>query len=197
MAKRSSSPKRFLKVMAEGESEVRLMHDTPAFEAGNAAKRPAATPRRGRQGAIKMFQYSLEQSGDVGIVRVKEAKLTYPVLSPFFGAVRRIVEGGARKLVIDLAAVAYMDSVAIGCLIDIHRLLEHRQGAVKFSGLQPRLETMLFMTGVQKVVQVYRDEAEALAAFGGPRKQKGEVLTAVAASGGSGRCSGPGPRMGA
>jgi hypothetical protein len=77
-----------------------------------------------------MFQYSLEQSGEVGIVRVKEAKLTYPVLSPFFNAVRRIVEGGARKLVIDLGAVAYMDSVAIGCLIDIHRLLEHRQGAV-------------------------------------------------------------------
>ncbi|HWW95892.1 MAG TPA: STAS domain-containing protein [Vicinamibacteria bacterium] len=97
-----------------------------------------------------MFQYSLEQSGEVGIVRVKEAKLTYPVLSPFFDAVRRIVEGGARKLVIDLGAVAYMDSVAIGCLIDIHRLLEHRQGAVKFSGLQPRLETMLFMTGVQR-----------------------------------------------
>jgi anti-sigma B factor antagonist len=126
-----------------------------------------------------MFQYSLEQSGEVGIVRVKEAKLTYPVLSPFFNAVRRIVEGGARKLVIDLGAVAYMDSVAIGCLIDIHRLLEHRQGAVKFSGLQPRLETMLFMTGVQKVVQVYRDEAEALAAFGGPRKQSDDVLSVV------------------
>jgi hypothetical protein len=50
---------------------------------------------------------------------------------------------------------------------------------VKFSGLQPRLETMLFMTGVQKVVQVYRDEAEALAAFGGPRKQSDDVLSVV------------------
>jgi anti-sigma B factor antagonist len=127
-----------------------------------------------------VFHYSLEQNGEVGIVHVKEAKLTYPVLSSFFVAVRRIVEGGARKLVIDLGAVAYMDSVAIGCLIDIHRLLEHRQGAVKLSGLQPRLETMLFMTGVQKVVQVYRDEAEALAAFAGSRKQIREVLSPVA-----------------
>jgi hypothetical protein len=38
--------KRLLKVMGEGESEVRLMHETPAFEAGNAAKRPAATSKR-------------------------------------------------------------------------------------------------------------------------------------------------------
>ena len=42
----SELAKRFLKVMGEGESEVRLMHDTPAFEAGNSAKRPAATAKR-------------------------------------------------------------------------------------------------------------------------------------------------------
>jgi anti-sigma B factor antagonist len=127
-----------------------------------------------------VFQHSLEQRGDVGIVHVKETKLTYPVLSSFFGAVRRIVDGGARKLVIDLGAVAYIDSVAIGCLIDIYRLLEHRHGAVKLSGLQPRVQTMLFMTGVQKVVQVYRDEVEALAAFGGRPKQMADVLSPVA-----------------
>ena len=127
-----------------------------------------------------MFQLSAEQSGDVRIVRVKETKLTYPVLSSFFVAVRRIVEGGARKLVIDLAEVAYIDSVAIGCLIDIHRLLENRNGAVKLSGLQPRVETMLFMTGVQKVVDVRRNEAEALAAFGGPPTQISDALIAVA-----------------
>ncbi|HXB55475.1 MAG TPA: YciI family protein [Vicinamibacteria bacterium] len=38
--------KRFLKVMGERETEVRLMHDTPAFESGNAANRPAATAKR-------------------------------------------------------------------------------------------------------------------------------------------------------
>ena len=126
-----------------------------------------------------MFKLSSEQSGDVRIVRVKETKLTYPVLSSFFVAVRRIVEGGARKLVIDLGDVAYIDSVAIGCLIDIHRLVENRNGAVKLSGLQPRVETMLFMTGVQKVVDVRRNEAEALAAFGGLPELIGDALIAV------------------
>jgi hypothetical protein len=38
--------KRFLKVMGEGESEIRLMHDTPAVESRNAAKRPVATAKR-------------------------------------------------------------------------------------------------------------------------------------------------------
>lgn len=72
------------------------------------------------------------------------------------------------KLVIDLAAVTYIDNAAIGCLMDIHRLLESRKGAVMLSGLQPHVETVLSMTGVQKIVDVRRDEAEALAAFGHP-----------------------------
>jgi anti-anti-sigma factor len=108
---------------------------------------------------------TLEENGDVRIVRVREAKLTYPVLSSFFAEVRQLIEGGARKLLIDLGAVTYIDSASIGCLMDIHRLLQDKTGAVKLSGLQPRVETMISMTGVHKIIDICRDEPEALAAF--------------------------------
>ena len=122
------------------------------------------------------MQLSLEQSGDVRIVRVKEAKLTYPVLSSFFAEVRQLVDDGARKVVIDLGAVSYIDSASIGCLMDIHRLLKDRGGAVRLSGLQPRVETMLSMTGVHKIVDIHREEAEALSAFArAPRKGMGDA----------------------
>ena len=113
--------------------------------------------------------FSLELSGDASIVRVTEAKLTYRALPSFFAGVREIVEDGARNLVIDLEAVTYIDSATIGCLLDIDRLLKDRGGAVKLSGLQPRIETMLSMTGVHRILAVYRGEAEALAAFVRPR----------------------------
>jgi len=125
------------------------------------------------------MQLSLEQSGDVRIVRVKESKLTYPVLSSFFAEVRQIVEDGTRKLIIDLEVVTYIDSASIGCLMDIRRLLMDRDGAVKLSGLQPRVETMLSMTGVHKIVDVHREVAEALAAFGRRPKRNGDVPSAV------------------
>ena len=57
---------------------------------------------------------------------MKEAKLTYPMLSAFFAEVRQLVEGGARKLVIDLSAVTYIDSASIGCLMDIYRLMQEQ-----------------------------------------------------------------------
>lgn len=61
--------------------------------------------------------------------------------------------------------MTYIDSATIGCLMDIHRLLTDRGGAVKLSGLRPRVATMLSMTGVHKIVDVYAGEADALAAF--------------------------------
>jgi anti-anti-sigma factor len=118
------------------------------------------------------MQLAVEERGDVKIVRVQEAKLTYPVLSSFFSEVRQQVEAGTRKLVIDLQAVSYIDSASIGCLMDIHRLLQEKAGAVKLSGLQPRVETMISMTGVHKIIDLFREEADALQAFA-PRKGAG------------------------
>jgi len=112
------------------------------------------------------MQLAFEQRGDVTIVRVREAKLTYPILSSFFSEVRQQVESGARKLVIDLGAVSYLDSASIGCLMDVHRLLQERGGALRLSGLQPRVETMISMTGVHKIVPLHREEEDALAGFG-------------------------------
>ena len=118
------------------------------------------------------MQLSVEQRGDVRIVHVEEAKLTYPVLSTFFGEIRRIVDSGARKLVIDFEAVAFIDSPSIGCLLDIHRLLEDRDGTVKLAGLQPRVQTMLFISGLQRILGIQRRTGDAPALFGVPHAER-------------------------
>jgi anti-sigma B factor antagonist len=114
---------------------------------------------------MNAMQLLVESSGDVRILRVKEPKLTYPTLSGFLAEVRRLVEEGTRKLVIDLQAVTYVDSASIGCLMDVRRLLTEQGGLLKLSGLQPRVETMISMTGVNKIIEIHREEAQALAAF--------------------------------
>ena len=116
------------------------------------------------------MQLAVQESGDVHIVRVGESRLTYPTLSAFFSEVRQLVDGGARKLLVDLQAVTYIDSAAIGCLMDIHRLLQDKGGTLRLAALQPRVETMISMTGVHKIIGLHRDEAGALAAFTEPKK---------------------------
>ncbi len=126
------------------------------------------------------MQLSVTRNRDVNVVRVKESRLTYPVLADFYAEMRQIVEEGAHRLVIDLEAVTFIDSAAIGCLIDIHNLVERRDGTLRLSGLQPRVETMLLMVGVQKVMHIDRKEADALAAFGLPARLSGDFATHTA-----------------
>jgi anti-sigma B factor antagonist len=120
------------------------------------------------------MQLTVEEHGDVRVVRVGEAKLTYPVLAGFFGEVRRVVESGGHSLVIDLSAVGYIDSASIGCLMDIHRLVQEVAGSLRLCGLQPRVETMLSMTGVHKILEIHRSEQDALAALG-VRRSRGRA----------------------
>jgi RNA polymerase sigma-70 factor (ECF subfamily) len=119
-------------------------------------------PRHTRRTEVMLMQLKIETQGDVTLVRVLEAKLTYPILAGFFSEVRQSIEGGSRKLLIDLQAVSYIDSASIGCLMDIHRLLQERAGTLRLSGLQPRVETMLSMTGVHKIIAIHREEQDAL-----------------------------------
>jgi anti-anti-sigma factor len=111
------------------------------------------------------MQLAVDESGDVRILRVKESRLTYPHLSVFLAEVRRLVEEGTRKLVIDLQQVGYVDSASIGCLMDVRRLLREQGGVLRLSGLQPRVETMISMTGVNRIIDVHREESAAVAAF--------------------------------
>lgn len=107
----------------------------------------------------------METNDDITIVRVQEERLVYAMLSSFFSDVSSIIEGGAKKLVIDLTRVSYIDSASVGCLMDIYRTMADREGIIKLVGLQERVETMVSMTGLHNFMEIFRDESAALASF--------------------------------
>lgn len=102
---------------------------------------------------------------DVKVVRVKEEKLVFPILSRFFNKISDLIEAGSRKLIIDLSEVSYLDSASIGCLMDIYRMMSERSGAVRLVGLQERVETMVSLTGLHNLVEIFREEKGALESF--------------------------------
>jgi anti-anti-sigma factor len=106
------------------------------------------------------------QSGDAVVLRVEEPRLTYPVLSAFATAAATLIGSGTRRLVVDLSPVNYVDSAAIGCLMDLYRQATAAGGVLKLAGVQKRVETMLTMTGAHHFLEVHADQAAALASFG-------------------------------
>ncbi len=107
----------------------------------------------------------IESHDDIKIVRIKEERLVYAMLSSFFSEVSSVIESGAKKLVIDLTDVSYIDSASVGCLMDIYRSMAEGEGTIKLVGLQERVETMVSMTGLHNFMEIFRDESAALASF--------------------------------
>ena len=107
-----------------------------------------------------------EQTGPIAIVRVGESRLVYPLLGDFSAAVAQLLTAGRRDILIDLSPVTYVDSATIGCLMDLYRQVASTGGRLKLSGVQPRVLTMLTLTGAQNFIQIHADEPGAIASFG-------------------------------
>ena len=112
------------------------------------------------------MKVTTDQTGDVSIVRVGEARMMYPLLGDFSSAVTSLVAAGRREILIDLTPVTYVDSATIGCLMDLYRQVHNAGGHLKLSGVQKRVETMLTMTGAQNFIEIHADEAGAIKSFG-------------------------------
>ena len=102
----------------------------------------------------------------VAIIRVQESRLMYPLLSEFASTVTGLISAGEPKLLLDLSTVTYVDSATIGCLMDLYRQATAAGGALKLTGVQKRVETMLTMTGAQNFLEIHADEPSAIKSFG-------------------------------
>lgn len=113
------------------------------------------------------MKLSIDHVRDIAVVRVAESRLMYPLLSDFSTAVVTLIGAGARKIVVDMSPVVYVDSATIGCLMDLYRQAAAAGGSLKMAGVQKRVETMLTMTGAHNFIQLFADEAGALRSFEG------------------------------
>lgn len=102
----------------------------------------------------------------ISVVRVSEARLTYPLLTDFVDTVTGLIGNGEKRILVNLETVSYVDSATIGCLMDLYRQATAGGGALKLAGVQKRVETMLTMTGAHNFLEVHADLASAVASFG-------------------------------
>jgi len=104
--------------------------------------------------------------GSVVVLRLNEPRLTYPMLSDFASTATNLIGGGEKRLVLHISNIGYVDSAAIGCLMDLYRQATAAGGTLKLAGVQKRVETMLTMTGAHNFLEVHADQASALKSFG-------------------------------
>jgi len=106
-----------------------------------------------------------DRVNDIAIVRVKEPRMMYPSLSSFSETVTGLIGEGQRKVIVDLSDVGYIDSATIGCFMDLYRQMSAAGGAFKLASVQPRVATMLTMTGAHNFLELHAGEPDAVRSF--------------------------------
>lgn len=82
-----------------------------------------------------------------------------------FDELQRLIDGGARKLVVDCSRLGYISSVGIASLIRIHKRLAEAGGDVKLASVQPPLARLLDITRLREVFGCYPSIEAARQAF--------------------------------
>ena len=79
---------------------------------------------------------------------------------------RRLVEEGERKILLNLAGVSSIDSSGLGELIAGYATLQKNGGDLKLLNLTERVSEIMMITKLLTVFDAFDDEAQAVKSFG-------------------------------
>lgn len=80
-------------------------------------------------------------------------------------AIRRLLEEGKKRILLNLAGVSYIDSSGIGELVSSYTAINKEGGQLKLLNLTQKIKDLLTITKLLTVFDVYDSEAEALNSF--------------------------------
>src|SRR3989442_2108507 len=80
-------------------------------------------------------------------------------------AVRRLLDDGKKKILLNLGDVSYVDSSGIGELVSSYTTTNHNGGQLKLLNQTKKIHDLLTITKLLTVFESYDDEAAAVASF--------------------------------
>ncbi len=73
---------------------------------------------------------------------------------------------GVRSLLLNLSKISEIDSCGIGELVVAYTTVTKKGGTVKLLGLNPRVHSLMLMTKLLTLFEVFNDERAAVESFG-------------------------------
>jgi anti-sigma B factor antagonist len=79
--------------------------------------------------------------------------------------VKKAVTDGAKKIVLNLGEVNYIDSSGLGTLVSLHTTAQNASATIKLANLTKRVGDLLQVTKLLTVFDVHNSEYDALESF--------------------------------
>jgi anti-sigma B factor antagonist len=94
---------------------------------------------------------------DITVVEISEHLNLGNTLVSIETSIKRLIEEGVRKLVIDLAGLKYIDSSGIGMLVSLNGFMEQSGGRMRIAGAQGAVAKAIEVVHVSRIVPLDAD----------------------------------------
>lgn len=113
----------------------------------------------------QMLQINENQPVGVTVASI-EGKMTLGTELMFLeGDLKKLIEGGAKRVVLDLGGVPTIDSAGLGVLISTAALLRRAGGDIRLVRLSQKLQEIFDIVRVHQVLPVLADVPSAVASL--------------------------------
>jgi anti-anti-sigma factor len=117
------------------------------------------------------MEIKVRQEGNVTVVDLSGVVALGHGDTVLRGELFRLLEEDHKQIVINLRDVSHFDSAALGELGASFKAAQQRNAELKLLTPPPKLEELLRLVKFDEVFDVHYDEAEAIKAFGRPRRR--------------------------
>jgi anti-anti-sigma factor len=108
--------------------------------------------------------------GDVVVLRITDKRLDNHRAPAFKAHLLKITEA-YHRIVVNLEQVTFVDSSGLGSLLFGRRLVEEQKGDLKLCYPQRRVTSLLHISQLDKVFEIYPNEKAAVESFGKNQKK--------------------------
>ncbi len=102
---------------------------------------------------------------DVVVIGLEGKVMGGPDATTFYGKLHEFVDGGKKKVVIDLSKVEWMSSVGLGMLISALTTMKNAGGELKLAAVTKSIQSLLTITRLMTIFESYDSVADAIKTF--------------------------------
>ena len=111
------------------------------------------------------MKLSSKETGGVTVVALAGSVLGGPDATALNDILHKLSEQGKKNIVVDLSGVETMNSSGLSMLITARTTMKNAGGDLKLSGASKKIETLLVITKLSNVFELYPSVKKAAASF--------------------------------
>jgi anti-sigma B factor antagonist len=111
------------------------------------------------------FKSTVRHTGDVAIIDMSGRLTLGEGCGALRAAVKDLIAQGAKKVLVNLKDVSYIDSSGLGEMVSSYATVTNAGGQIKLLNAQSRVRDLLTITKLFSVFEDFTEESAALASF--------------------------------